>query len=93
MVRILIVKAVAEQYGPGEAGNVPFHRPLPCGGEAEVLAVVGQDAAAVVTPADDHHLSRLLAVHGAHRGHPGAVLGLDGVAVDIEHHLDAGVLG
>ncbi len=91
---VLIIKAVAEQHRAGEAGERTFHGPLPRGGEAEVLAVVRQtDAAAVVAPADDHDLRGLLAVDGADRGHPGAVLRLDGVAVDVQHDLDAGVLG
>ena len=31
-------------------------------------------------------------VHGADRGHPGTSLCLDGVPVDVQHHLDAGIL-
>ena len=31
-------------------------------------------------------------VDGAHRGHAGAILSLDGIPVDIQHDLDAGIL-
>lgn len=92
---VLIIKAVAEQYRPGEPGVHPLHAPLPCGGETEVLPPAGQpDAAAVVTPADDHDLRGLLPrpAPGPDRGHPGTALRLNGVPVDIQHDFDAGVL-
>ena len=91
--QILIVEPVAEQDRAGEPGERPLHGVFPGGGKAEVEPVVGQaDRGAVVAPADDHHLRRLPPVDGAHRGHAGAVLGLNGIPVDIQHDLDAGIL-
>ena len=91
--QVLIVKPVAEQHRAGEAGVHALHGPLPRRRNPQVLPPVRQlNGGAVVAPADDHHLGGLPPVYGAHRGHPGAVLGLDGVPVHIQHHLDAGVL-
>ena len=91
--QILIVEPVAEQDRAGEAGVQALHGGFPGGGKTEVEPVVGQaDRGAVVAPADDHHLRCLPPVDGAHRGHAGAVLGLDGIPVDIQHDLDAGIL-
>ena len=91
--QILIVEPVAEQDRAGEAGVQALHGGFPGGGKTEVEPVVGQaDRGAVVAPADDHHLRRLPPVDGAHRGHAGAVLSLDGIPVDIQHDLDAGIL-
>ena len=91
--QILIVEPIAEQDRAGEPGERPLHGVFPGGGKAEVEPVVGQaDRGAVVAPADDHHLRRLPPVDGAHRGHAGTVLGLNGIPVDIQHDLDAGIL-
>ena len=92
--QVLIIVPVTEQHRPGEAGKQPFHGGLPGGGEPQVEPVVGDaDGGAVVAPADDHDLRGLPPVHGAHRGHAGAALGLNGVPVDIQNDLDAGILG
>src|SRR5699024_9015768 len=57
------------------------------------LPPVGQFyGGAIVAAADQHDLGSLPPVHRHHRSHPGAVR-LDGVPVDIQHDLDAGVLG
>ena len=91
--QILIVEPIAEQDRAGEAGVQALHGGFPGSGKAEIEPVVGQaDRGAVVAPADDHHLRCLPPVDGAHRGHAGAVLGLNGIPVDIQHDLDAGIL-
>ena len=91
--QILIVEPIAEQDRAGEAGVQALHGGFPGSGKAEVEPIVGQaDRGAVVAPADDHHLRCLPPVDGAHRGHAGAVLSLDGIPVDIQHDLDAGIL-
>src|SRR5699024_8796531 len=59
-----------------------------------VLPPVGQgDGVPIVAPADQHDLGGFAPADLHHRGHAGAVLLFDGVPVDVQHHLDAGVLG
>ena len=91
--QILIIEPVAEQHRASKSGVFCLHAALPRSGKTKVLPPCGQlHAGAVVTPADDHHLRRLPPVYGAYRGAAGAVFPLDGVPVDVQHHLDAGVL-
>ena len=91
--QILVVKPVAAQHRPRQAGKAALHGFLPGGGKAQVQPPVGQaDGAAVVAPGNDHHLGGACAVDGAHRLDQRAVGILDGIPVDVQHHFDRRIL-
>ena len=89
--QVLVIFAVAEKDRPGQGGVAAFDGVLHPGGEAEVFAPVGHIHRAVVAAGNDHQLGGLAAVDLGHRLDQGGVP-LHRVPVDVQHHLDAGVL-
>ena len=79
--------------GPGQAGPKGVHLLLDLHGQGQMLPPVREGGPRVIGAHQQHHLGGFDAVDLKHRLIHRAVGAHQGVPVDVQHHLNGGILG